>query len=138
MFRAWKTVRECTLLSISPDTSVFTNTFVLLHVSAADWYKPSGSHCTYQEARGVVQQAAKPTDEAPLQEGGVFRGELLGVVGDQRGAAVRLHVCGEHTHHSGRAASTRITIFTLFSVFIIMLSWLTHHPRKRRPELDLT
>lgn len=40
---------------------------------------------THQETRGVVQQAAEAADEGSLQEGGVFRRELVGAVADRAG-----------------------------------------------------
>lgn len=39
---------------------------------------------TYQETRRVVQEAAKATHKASLQEGRVLRGQLLQVVADHR------------------------------------------------------
>ena len=53
---------------------------------------------TYQEARGVVQEAAETTDEASLQEGGVLRRKLVRVVGDQGRAGERLFVCETKQH----------------------------------------
>jgi len=44
---------------------------------------------THQEAGGVVQQAAEAAHEAPLQEGRVLRGQLLGAVHHHAAAALQ-------------------------------------------------
>lgn len=49
--------------------------------------------CTHQEARGIIQEAAKPAHEAPFQKGGVFWGQLIRFVGDSRRAET-LPCCG--------------------------------------------
>lgn len=43
-----------------------------------------GRVCTHQEAGGIIQEAAKAAHKAPLQEGGVFWGQLIWLVDDSR------------------------------------------------------
>lgn len=52
-----------------------------------------GRVCTHQEAGGIIQEAAKTAHKAPLQEGGVFWGQLVRLVDDSRRAKT-LPCCG--------------------------------------------
>lgn len=49
--------------------------------------------CTHQEARGIIQEAAKSAHKAPFQKGGVFWGQLIRFVCDSRRAET-LPCCG--------------------------------------------
>lgn len=57
---------------------------------------------TYQETRRVVQEAAKATHKASLQEGRVLRGQLFRVVADHRGATVKFHLYKNHKENCGQ------------------------------------
>lgn len=58
---------------------------------------------TYQETRRVVQEAAKATHKAPLQEGRVLRGQLFRVVADHGWATVKLHLYKNHKENCGQS-----------------------------------
>lgn len=46
--------------------------------------------CTHQEARGIIQEAAKPAHKAPFQKGRVFQRQLIRLVGNSRKAETLL------------------------------------------------
>lgn len=61
-----------------------------------------GRVCTHQEAGGIIQEAAKAAHKAPLQEGGVFCGQLIWLVDDSRRVKTLPH-CGREGLREDRA-----------------------------------
>lgn len=61
-----------------------------------------GRVCTHQEARGIIQEAAKAAHKVPLQEGVVFWGQLIWLVDDNRRVKT-LPCCGREGLREDRA-----------------------------------